>query len=252
MPLSYRTMTSDGEAALDRAAAHSWLTASRLHGYLAAAGGVYELGLELYVWNSRTAAAALVDVGHLEVALRNAYDRVLAAMYSDWAIDGTGAVFNRVQGHPRSHGKQRELKARSRNHVAAAARGLGAAPTHGQVVAALPFGFWSQLTRRERAGASGNPITQRAFPAGVTRAHVHDLVQRVVKFRNRLAHNEPVFSKQHRAARQADRCRAALRPCPPTSVELVGRRELSSREPGAPMPRRWPSALIRGAVRGAK
>lgn len=33
-----------------------------------------------------------------------------------------------------------------------------------------------------------------AFPKGTARAWVHDLVTRVVKFRNRLAHNEPVFS----------------------------------------------------------
>jgi len=37
-------------------------------------------------------------------------------------------------------------------------------------------------------------MLHRAFPKGTARARVHDLVARVVKFRNRLAHNEPVFS----------------------------------------------------------
>lgn len=37
-------------------------------------------------------------------------------------------------------------------------------------------------------------MLHRAFPKGTGRARVHDLMARVVKFRNRLAHNEPVFS----------------------------------------------------------
>lgn len=37
-------------------------------------------------------------------------------------------------------------------------------------------------------------MLHRAFPRGTPRGRVHGLVARVVKFRNRLAHNEPVFS----------------------------------------------------------
>ena len=33
-----------------------------------------------------------------------------------------------------------------------------------------------------------------AYPAAVVRGHIHELVQNGVKFRNRLAHNDPVFS----------------------------------------------------------
>lgn len=61
-------------------------------------------------------------------------------------------------------------------------------------MASLTFGFWSSLTVGERTATIWNPMLNRALPKGTSRATVHDLVQRVVKFRNRLAHNEPVFS----------------------------------------------------------
>lgn len=38
------------------------------------------------------------------------------------------------------------------------------------------------------------PDAAQGVPKGTGRARVHDLMARVVKFRNRLAHNEPVFS----------------------------------------------------------
>lgn len=37
-------------------------------------------------------------------------------------------------------------------------------------------------------------MLHRSFPKGTGRAKAHELVARVVRFRNRLAHNEPVFS----------------------------------------------------------
>ena len=52
---------------------------------------------------------------------------------------------------------------------------------------------WS-LTVGERTPTLWNPMLHRAFPKGTRRARVQDLMARVVRFRNRLAHNEPVFS----------------------------------------------------------
>jgi hypothetical protein len=37
-------------------------------------------------------------------------------------------------------------------------------------------------------------MLSRAYPASVSRGDVHRLVVNVNRFRNRLAHNEPVFS----------------------------------------------------------
>ncbi|MGB4778020.1 hypothetical protein [Microbacterium sp.] len=187
-------MISAGQQRLDEAAARSWLSDPRYERYLNAAGGDHDLGLALYRWNSRVAAAGLVDVGHLEVALRNAYDRELSVTFPNWTIDPTSPLFRQEQGIAKARARQRTRNRTSLERIADARRGLGANPSHGEVVAALAFGFWANLTLPERAPLVWNPVLHRAFPRGTRRAAVHDLVARVVKFRNRLAHNEPVFS----------------------------------------------------------
>ncbi|MGP9722505.1 hypothetical protein ACT3SZ_00615 [Corynebacterium sp. AOP40-9SA-29] len=186
-------MTGD-ESSLDAAQAARWLSAPRYRRYLDVASGDHALAMETYLWNSRVAAAGIVDVGHLEVALRNAYDRELTRRFPDWAIDPQAPLFHLEQGVQRARDQQRRRNQTSLARIADAKRGLSSAPTHAEVVAALTFGFWSNLTVGERTPTLWNPMLHRAFPKGTRRARVHDLVARVVKFRNRLAHNEPVFS----------------------------------------------------------
>lgn len=54
-----------------------WLSAPRFVVYVAAADGDSERALALYEWNAQISAALLRDLAHLEVGLRNAYDRAL-------------------------------------------------------------------------------------------------------------------------------------------------------------------------------
>lgn len=179
---------------LDSAQATRWLSAPRYRRYLGVTRGDHALAMETYLWNARVAAAGIVDVGHLEVAVRNAYDRELTRRFPDWAIDPHSTLFHLEQGVQRARAQQRRRNQASLARIIDARRGLSSAPTHAEVVAAVTFGFWSNLTVGERTPTIWNPMLHRAFPKGTTRARVHDLVGRVVKFRNRLAHNEPVFS----------------------------------------------------------
>lgn len=185
---------TDAPRLLDGAQAARWLSAARYRRYLDVAGGDHTLAMETYLWNSRVAAAGVVDVGHLEVALRNAFDRELAQRFPDWAIDPQAPLFRLEQGVQRARAQQRRRNVTSLARITDAKRGLSSTPTHAEVVAALTFGFWSNLTVGERTSTLWNPMLHRAFPKGTGRAQVHELVARVVKFRNRLAHNEPVFS----------------------------------------------------------
>lgn len=179
---------------LDASQAERWLSAPRYRRYLTVAGGEHPLAMETYLWNSRVAAAGIVDVGHLEIAIRNAYDRELSRRFPDWSIDAQSPLFRSEQGVQRARARQHRRNQASLARIADAKRGLSSAPTHAEVVAALTFGFWSNLTVAERTPTIWNPMLHRAFPKGTARARAHDLVARVVKFRNRLAHNEPVFS----------------------------------------------------------
>lgn len=186
-------MTED-QPSLDAVQAARWLSAPRYRRYLSVAVGDHALAMETYLWNSRVAAAGIADVGHVEVAVRNAYDRELTRRFPDWAIDPQAPLFRLKQGVQRARAQQRRRNQASLARITDAKRGLSSAPTHAEVVAALTFGFWSNLTVGERTPTLWNPMLHRAFPKGTGRAQVHDLVSRVVRFRNRLAHNEPVFS----------------------------------------------------------
>ncbi len=179
---------------LNAAAAERWLSAPRYRRYLHVADGDHDKALDVYLWNSRVAAAGIVDVGHLEIALRNAYDRELSRRFPDWTVDSQSQLFRMEQGVQRARGQQHRRNQASLARINDAKRGLSSAPTHAEVVASLTFGFWSSLTVGERTSTIWNPMLNRAFPRGTARPHVHDLVTRIVKFRNRLAHNEPVFS----------------------------------------------------------
>lgn len=187
-------MTSPSQPALSLAAAQRWLSVPRLRVYLAHSGGDLQLALGLYVWNGALAGAAMSDACHLEVALRNAYDIELGRRYPDWAVDPSSKLFTRTQGVPQAVAKQNFLNAGSSKSVADARRGLGPHATHGQVLAGLSFGFWTKLTERDRTPTFWTPMLHLALPSGTARADVHDLAVKINRFRNRLAHNEPVFS----------------------------------------------------------
>lgn len=60
------------------------------------------------------------------------------------------------------------------------------------------------MTRAERAATFWTPMIDHCYP-GMSRGSVHDLVGKVVRFQDRLAHNEPVFStRTGLAARMRD------------------------------------------------
>jgi hypothetical protein len=56
-----------------------WLSPPRFAPYLTAAEGDRDLGLALYERNSALGSALMHDIGHFEVAVRNAYDAAFAA-----------------------------------------------------------------------------------------------------------------------------------------------------------------------------
>lgn len=172
-----------------------WLGKKRYMRYLGLCQGKdkHERAIALYFWNSKVASVALRDVGHLEIALRNAYDRELSRQYPSWAIDRDGDLFRREQGMSQARRRQAEQNRRSSKELSRAWRSRSE-PSHDDIVAALSFGFWGSLTSKARTSLFWSGMLSELFPDSVERRLVHELVSRIVRFRNRLAHNEPVFS----------------------------------------------------------
>jgi hypothetical protein len=215
-------MTPTGQPiALTADQVREWLGGPRFGRYLAAANGDPQLALGLYEWNTHLAAAALRDVGHFEVALRNAYDAQLSHHYPDWACDVTSNLFRLESGMAKDRASQRDLNRGSLDRLATARRGLGVNPSHGQVLAALDFGFWVQLTKHERTSTLWTPMLSFAYPGHVSRGQVHDLVDRIRKFRNRLAHNEPVFSNKTGLTKRLHEMATVFRHLRPEVAEWV-------------------------------
>ncbi len=65
------------EADARRDWAECWLSPSRFSSYLNPCAGDVGRALELHEWNLALGRALMGDIAHLELALRNAYDRVL-------------------------------------------------------------------------------------------------------------------------------------------------------------------------------
>lgn len=190
-----------------------WLSAGRFRTYLNAAGGDRSKGLDLYEWSARMSAAIMHDVGHLEVAVRNAYNGALEARQPGplhWTED-LGRYFPYRRGTA-ANGTTIDRNDKPRRQVNDATRAAGgpSAP-RGKVVAELTFGFWRYLTTRIHDGTLWVPYLRWGFPVGMNATGPVPLSRPVVDgamgelhmLRNRVAHHEPLLSADL-AARRGD------------------------------------------------
>lgn len=163
------------------------LSAERLGTHLQASGGEPATALALYRWNVRVGGAFWETIGLVEVVLRNALDKLLAARHArlqrpgDWLDDPAC-----------------ELHQHARADIATARRRVRAkrkTPRHGQVIAELAFGFWRFLLAKQYTSTLW-PDLASAFPHAPNRSlrTVESPVARLHVFRNRLAHHEPVLA----------------------------------------------------------
>lgn len=157
--------------------------APRIAPFLSSADGDGALALELYAWNAQMSGAALEQISHLEVLLRNAIDAQLSISTSEkdrgipWFLlppyyDAQAEAIDRVRERLRPLGKE----------------------TRDQVVAHLSFGFWSGWV-----GAKYEELWRKslrfAFPNGSgQRKEVSGLVEQIRKFRNRIAHHDSLLN----------------------------------------------------------
>lgn len=178
----------------------SWLSGPRLARYLGAANGDRARALQLYEWNAQLSAAFQRDLGHLEVALRNAYDDAASRWGGSghWLLDGSATVFA-----PQMR-RGSDVNAKPRDQVAQAIRiARGPKATSDKVVAELSFGFWRYLSSSAHEKSLWVPYLHRAFPPGTNRSDVDARVGRLHGLRNRVAHHEALLT-QDLAGRLSD------------------------------------------------
>lgn len=165
------------------------LSEARVSTYLAASRDI-DHALELYLWNAEISAAFMVPLHICEVALRNGVSDVLTSVYGEeW---------------PRSQGFIRSLANPQRgfNPTAELTTTANRFPTTGKVIPELKFVFWQRLFTRRYDGRLWNPHLFEAFPhlddgksAREQRRALYESLETVRKLRNRIAHHEPIFSR---------------------------------------------------------
>lgn len=135
---------------------------------------------QLYIYNARITKELLVDIGHLEVLLRNAIDRSLSAAYGiEWFLS------TRI---PLTHQAQKSIqKARQRTHQT-----MNPPTLPGKIIADLSFDFCRFLFTRTYQSTVW-PKVLASFTHKVSREEFEYHLERIYKIRNRCAHHEPLI-----------------------------------------------------------
>ena len=181
-----------------RAWAERWLSSERLAPYLADCEGDIDRALALYEWNVALGQVLMRDISHFEVALRNAYDRVMCEGWhgdAHWLLDDASPARRPVM----RRSKRGELDANriNRKAIDAVIGRLPSGATSGSVVSNLTLGFWVHLSDRSREAVIWRTFLYRAWPKGTNRRNLQPRLDGILRVRNRVAHAERLFDPQN-------------------------------------------------------
>lgn len=154
----------------------------RLEKYLAEKAGDLSLAITLYERNCRLSESFYSPLQAMEVCLRNRLSVELETTFGpDWLQNGTPP-----------------LEIDAVDNIDKAVRALGGQPvTNGRITAELNFGFWVGLLGPRYDGTLWRQCLHRAFRAAgpKKRSVVHGRFNALRRFRNRIAHHEPIFQR---------------------------------------------------------
>ena len=141
--------------------------------------------LSLYEWNGNLSSSFLFPLHIYEVTLRNAISDAITSRYGkDWP---TNSVFQ----NSLTYKNKRELL----NVVGVNYQGLG------KVLPELKLSWWEEMLTKRHDGRVWNKVMLSTFPntTGLSikevRANLKGACFMIRKFRNRIAHHEPIFNQ---------------------------------------------------------
>jgi hypothetical protein len=159
----------------------------RINRYLPAAG-TPEDAFRLYLWNCTLCEAFYLPLHVAEVVCRNAIHRRLRDRVGDqWFNNGT---LNNLLSNSDYDDLTHAIEEETAQH--------GAAMTCHHLVSALSFGFWQHLlTKRfnRLLWENGLRFSFPNLPLAMGRQEVHDRIEALRRWRNRIAHHRAIFDK---------------------------------------------------------
>lgn len=166
------------------------LSSARMSRYLIASNGDTRKAMTLYRLNLKLSQEFFTVISCFEIALRNKIDdQCILNFGNNWLRDGAQAngIFD----------SQNTIL--TKRNINDAVRSLGASHSHNKLVAELGFGFWRYLFAQRQYSATGR-ILLRIFPSKpistattqYNQNYVFNQLAKINKFRNRIAHHEPI------------------------------------------------------------
>jgi len=154
------------------------ISRARLGKYLDATGDDLNAAIGLYERNTRLSEALYTTLQGLEICLRNTIDFSMDAVYGcDWFLNGNAPLQQNAQQ------AIQDAIAELKN------------PTHDSIIAQLKFSFWVSLLGPRYDKNLWRDALCKGFRAksGKKRSDVHGRMNALRRFRNRVAHHEPIF-----------------------------------------------------------
>jgi len=143
-----------------------------------------------YFWNIDLAEALVPSLHSFEVAVRNAIHNAMTGAYGTdmWFFEEGVLEPQQLKDFATAYGRVYKKPA----------------PISGRIVAQLMFGFWTSLLNapyEQRIWSPNNyrtlyvafPYATQASGARLTRLHIHDRLQMINEFRNRVFHYERLY-----------------------------------------------------------
>ncbi|MBD0022542.1 hypothetical protein GII33_13935 [Gordonia pseudamarae] len=160
------------------------LSPGRFAPYLRHSGDDPDDALLLYEWSASMSMAMFELFSHLEVMIRNSIDRTLAQHFKDEAV-GIPWFLRKPPASAAMAGLIETERSRLRPN---------GKDTRHQIVAAMSFGFWTQMTGNKYDDLWRTALF-KAFPGSSgRRADVSRELEALRKLRNRIAHHDSMLN----------------------------------------------------------
>jgi hypothetical protein len=157
------------------------LSRDRLEKYLNENGQDLDAAIELYEKNTRLSEAFYTPLQCVEICLRNKINCQLSDTYGELWFQN---------GNPPLEDDSLRMIFEAKEELT-----KGGKVTPGRMVAELKFAFWVGLLAQKYDSTLWRKCLYKAFPAagGRSRKTIHGRFNVIRRFRNRVAHHEPIF-----------------------------------------------------------
>lgn len=172
------------------------LSSERINAYIMPGDPSLDTAIERYLWNMRLAEALWSSFHLTEVTLRNRINKTFSEFYGEnWLLNPPKELLL----SERNLTNLKNVKDRFNAEQDKKKPHLRRALTNNDLVAGVDFGFWTYLFKSKYDPIwNRKGVMQQVFPnmpadSSLELIEIHDILYRIKKLRNRVAHHDPVY-----------------------------------------------------------